>query len=86
MTGYREFIEANEAFAEKYRDIINKIANFHGVDISVGTSMLKSNLEFNATVYKGGGVIPTEEWNQMLEDYRELKGIAIRSIRSTPPR
>lgn len=78
---YREFIEANEAFVEKYQDVINKIANHHGVDISVGTAMLKSNLEFNATVYKGGGVIPTEEWNVMLEDYRELKGKAINSVK-----
>lgn len=81
MTKYREFIKANEEFVEKYQDVIYKMADYHGVDVGVGRDMLKTNLEFDKTIYEGGGVIPSEEWQQMLKDYKELKGIAIDSIK-----
>jgi len=78
---YREFIKANEEFAEKYKEVIYKMADYHGVDIGVGRDMFKTNLEFNKTIYEGGGVIPSEEWEQMLKDYKELKEKAIASIK-----
>lgn len=78
---YREFIEANEAFVEKYQDIIYKMADYHGVDVGVGRDMFKTNLEFDKTIYEGGGVIPSEEWEKMLADYKELKEAAINSIK-----
>lgn len=54
------------------------MSDFHNVDIGVATDMLKSNLEFNKTIYEGGGVISSEDWKEMSKDYWALKDIAIR--------
>lgn len=75
---FQEFTDANEGFIEKYKDVIYKMADYHKVDIGVGTDMLKSNLEFNKTIYQGGGVIPSDVWEKMSKDYWALKDIAIR--------
>ena len=79
---YREFIKANEAFIEKYKAVIYKMADFHQVDIGVGADMFKTNLLFDATIYEGGGAVSSEEWQQMLKDYAELRDLAIKSKNS----
>ena len=73
---YKEFKDASKAFEEKYKEVIYKIADYNGVDVGVGCDMFKTNLEFDATIYSGGGAVPSEVWQEMLHDYRELKAVA----------
>ena len=63
-------------FNAKYDSIIRKIAEYNGVDMSVGEEMLKTNLDQNKGIYAGGGVIATDDWNEMLNDYKILKDSA----------
>ncbi len=71
-------------FNAKYDDIIKSLATYNGVDMSVAEEMLKTNLDQNKGIYAGGGVIPTEKWNEMLNDYKVLKDSA--TISTNDPR
>lgn len=75
----KEFRKANEKFNEKYKDVIAKIAEENKVDLSVASDMFKTNLHFNKTLYKGGGVVESKEWKEMRKDYQALHQIAVDS-------
>lgn len=77
MEKAKKFRKSDSEFSKKYDEVIKKIATYNGVDMSVGIEMFKTNLDQslrgNPAPYKGGGVIPTEQWKEMLEDYKALK-------------
>jgi len=66
-------------FNAKYDDIIKSLATYNGVDMSVAEEMLKTNLNQNKGIYAGGGVISSDKWKEMLDDYAMLKNAARQS-------
>lgn len=76
------YTRSRSDFNTKYDDIIKSLATYNNVDMSVAEEMLKTNLDQNKGIYAGGGVIPTEKWNEMLNDYKTLKDSA--TISATP--
>lgn len=71
-------------FNYKYKPIIEAISKANNnVDWSVAEEMFKTNLqqglEGKAAPYAGGGVIPSDQWKQMLDDYTILKNAATQS-------
>lgn len=67
------YTRTNYDFFNKYKDIIESFSKANNADWTTATEMLKTNLNNNKGIYSGGGVIPTEKWNEMLQDYANLK-------------
>lgn len=74
------FRKAKHEFVTKYDEVIKEIATYNKVDMSTGAEMFMSNLDEdikgNKAPYSGGGVIESDKWKEMVEDYKKLKGLA----------
>ena len=73
--------DADKAFTQKYQSIINKIADYNNADSFVGREMLTSNLDSNASIYKGGGEV--DNWDEMVNDWKMLKGLAQNDVQNS---
>lgn len=73
-------------FYTKYSDEIRGIADYNNVDLSVGKAMFTANLNNSLMginnpngAYKGGGVVDSNRWNEMVSDWSNLKNEATKS-------
>lgn len=84
---------ASNDFDTKYANEIRGIADYNNVDLSVGKEMFTANLN-NALMgidnpngaYKGGGVVDSDRWNEMVNDWSNLKNEATKSASSKTTR
>lgn len=81
------FYESDREFRKKYNAQITGIALKNGVDMGVATDMFKSNLLNTQmgtitkdNVYQGGGVVQEKEWNEITNDYIDLKNKAVEEV------
>lgn len=77
----RVYQNADKEFNEKYKKQIEGIAKYNNVDLSVGAEMFKTNLANNNGNYKGGGNTASGQWEQMQNDYNDLKDKAYEDIK-----
>lgn len=78
----RIYQNANKEFEEKYKTQIQGIAKYNNVDMLVAGEMFKTNLANNNGTYKGGGNTASGQWEQMQNDYNDLKDKAYEDIKT----